>query len=103
MSKGISLLVFLSIFVIRYDATEDVPVEFSGMSQEQITAMYEKDGINFSIVDEDSYKEALAIKAAEPKAVDPTVAIRAKAVLDAADKGKTLEERFEAHLKACGR
>jgi hypothetical protein len=56
MYKHFLICAAIVIYVIRHDPTQNVPVVFEGMTEDQITAMYQKDGVSFDFIDEGTFQ-----------------------------------------------
>lgn len=68
-TKWLSILIAAGImYVIRHDATQDVAVQFKGLSVKAISDMYVKDGVSFNFVSEKTYLKFLADQKAQLEA-----------------------------------
>lgn len=90
----------MAIFVIRHDLPRNSVAFFEGMSQDQISEMYRNGNVSFDFIDEKTYTDFIAAQKAE--FVDPNIAIKKQAVLDAKNKSKMTDLRLDALIKALG-
>lgn len=97
MKRLLSILLTIYVLIDQGDGTFS-KATYVGQSQKEVETMLANTGRVYTVVDSatfDSTPEA-------PLNIKQDPAIKQQAVLDALDKGKTLQERFEAYLKASG-
>lgn len=100
MNKNLIFSLLAAVYVIRHTPTQDIYMKFDGLTTNQISSMYQKDGVSFNFIDEKVYLDFIKAQAAIPVPVDPGVAIRNQAVLDAKNTGLTTAQRLDALIKA---